>query len=322
MRPARVLALAALLLLAASALPCVAQTPSGSPSVTVAIDGEAGTVSVETAAEFDVAVTNTGTPTGTPLDEQNTGDVTVTVTGIPDGWTASVEPAAFRLGPGQSQKVTLRVSVSADAPDGQADLTVTAVLKSALERLDPILGNIPGGTQLASAEDSITVTRDDSVTRDVLEAIGPWIYAVLLLMVAAVLVAVAISVSSRRTLVRLSSDSRELTVAPGGRVAFPFRMEGLAKQTDTVLLQVSAVQEGWAAFLPVPELTLEPGQAEEMSLVVIAPKDAPQGAKQAILVTATSAKAPKGAANLEFVALVEGLIPLEAGTAPKRRKSE
>ena len=97
---------------------------------------------------------------------------------------------------------------------------------------------------------------DNSATRNVIEAVGPWIYLILLLLVAAVLVAVGLSVAARRTLVRLVSDARELPVPPGGRVSFPFRAEGLAREQDTLLLQVSAVQEGWAAFLPVPELVL------------------------------------------------------------------
>lgn len=326
MRPSRaaVIALALALAVLAASPPGQAQQPSLSPSVSLTVDAAEGTVSVDDAASFTVTVTNTGQTTGTPLDEQNSGDVTLTVTGVPAGWTASLQPTSFRLAPGQSGTSTLQVSVAPEADGDAAQLVLTATIRSAFDRLDPVLGLIPGGTQTGSATADVQVTRDDSVTRNVLEAIGPWIYGILLVMVAALLVAVAISVSSRRSLVRLSANTRELTVAAGGRVAFPFSAEGLAKETDTVLLQVSAVQTGWAAFLPVPELQLEPGAVQELTLVVIAPHDADQGARQAVLVTATTAKAPKGSASLEFVAIVEGLTPREKTAEPaaakKRRK--
>jgi hypothetical protein len=307
--------LVTLLALAAPALAQLPPAPSGSPVVTVAFEDEAGKVSLDDGAVFKATVTNGGTPSGTPVDDSNTGEVTLVVTGAPEGWIVSVTPQSFDLRPGQAQPVEVHVSLEASAVEKAADLVLTATMSSQLEGLEPILGQ--GATQTATASDGIRVTRNDSVTRDVLEAVGPWIYAILLLLVAAVLVAVAISLASRRALVRLSSDTRELTVPPGGRVAFPFRIEGLAKQDDAVLLQVSAVQEGWAAFLPVPEIMLVPGQSQDMTLVVISPKNAADGARQAVLVSATSAKAPKGAANLEFIATIHGGTPLRSERRPK-----
>ena len=312
----RATAFALTLLALASALagPALAQ-PSPSPTVTVAFAEEDGKVSLDQGGVFTATVTS-GPGTGTPLDAQNAGEVTLAVTGAPDGWIVGVTPSSFDLAPGESKSVELQVSLQAGSSAGEADITLTATMSSALEGLDPILG--PGGaTQTATGSDSIHLTRDDSATRRVLETVGPWIYALLLLLVAAVLVAVAISLAARRSLVRLSSDTRELAIAPGGRVAFPFKVEGLAKVEDSVLLQVSAVQEGWAAFLPVPEILLAPGQVQEMTLVVISPKNASDGARQAVLVSATSAKAPKGAANLEFIATIQSGAPLRAQRRPK-----
>jgi uncharacterized membrane protein len=301
--------------LLALAAPALAQGPSPSPVVTVAFADEEGRVSLDDGGLFQATVTNAGSG-GTPLDAQNVGEVTLAVTGAPDGWIVSVTPASFDLAPGESKAVEVQVSLEANSQAGAAEVTLTATMSSPLEGLDPILG--PGGaSQTSTGSDSIQLTRDDSATRKVLEAVGPWIYGILLLLVAAVLVAVAISLSSRRSLVRLSSDTRELTLPPGGRVAFPFQIEGLAKQDDAVLLQVSAVQEGWAAFLPVPEVRLAPGQIQEMTLVVIAPRNAGDGARQAVLVSATSAKAPKGAANLEFVATIHSGTPLRSERRPK-----
>lgn len=299
------------------AAPAAAQAPpSPAAAVSVAFDEERGAITVDRAATFRLVVRNDGAamPAG---NEGTASDVTLAVTGIPEGWTASATPASFALQNGQSRTVELQVSVSPSAAAREADLVVTAELVSPLGGLDPILG--PGGqSQRATASDQIHLVRDDSVTRDILEGLGKWIYAVLLLLVAAVFVAVAITLSSRRALVRLSSDTRELTVPPGGRVVFPFKVEGLARHEDSALLQVSAVQEGWAAFLPVPELALEPGQVQDLTLVVIAPKNASEGSRQAVLVSATSSKAPKGAANLEFVATVHGGTPPRAA----KRKSD
>lgn len=309
-------ALAALLVLLLIAGSATAQAPSAAPTVEVTANQSEGTVTVEDGRVFKVTVRNTSQ--STPLDAQNQGDVSVEVTGVPEGWTASANPSSFLLAPGQSREVDIQVSVATGASADSATLDIGVEMYSPLRGLDPLLGSVPGATQRSTANTTIALTVDESITRDVLEAVGPWIYAILLLLVAAVLVAVGITVASRRTLVRLSSETREQPVSPGGKVVFPFRAEGLAKEPDSILLQVSAVQDGWAAFLPVPELVLEPGQSQELNLVVIAPREALQGTRQAVLVTATSAKAPKGAANLEFIAAVEG--PEELPAALRRKK--
>lgn len=311
MRACRVLAAVGLLaLLVAWAGPVAGQSPSASPSVTVTASQDEGTVTVERTRSFTVTVRNTSPES--PLDDQNKGDVSITISGVPQGWTATALPANFEVAPGDQVEVEIQVGVSTEATADSAELVITAEMYSPLRGLDPVLGDIPGATQRSTGEDRIRLTVDDPVTREVLEAIGPWIYAVLLLLVAAVLVAVAITVAARRTLVRLSAETRERSVPPGGKAVFPFRAEGLGKEADAALLQVSAVQDGWAAFLPVPELMLEPGQSQELSLVVLAPREALQGTRQAILVSATSAKAPKGSATLEFVAVVEGPEELPA----------
>lgn len=308
-----------LALLSVAAIVGAQAPPSLAPAVDISGEAASGTVSIDKPATFTFAVKN-NSPAPPGAEQQSKADVTVVVEGVPAGWTVSVAPSSFELAPGATQAVAVQVQVSPEAEAREGAMEVKAVLVSPLESLDPVLGQVPGGAASQTATDTapLAIQVHNSVTRDVMEALGPWIYVVLLLLVAAVVVAVAITVSSRRTLVRLSADTREQVVAPGGKVSYPFRVEGLARDSDTILLQVSAVQEGWAAFLPVPELALEPGQAQDLNLVVIAPRSAPQGARQAILVTATSGRAPKGAANLEFVAVVEGLEDLP--TAARRAK--
>lgn len=309
--------LALVLVLATPALAQLPPVAAPAPAVSIAIDEETGTVSLDRVARFGVTVKNEGAPLPQG-NEATASDVVLSVSGAPEGWTVTVIPSSMELMNGQSSTgVELQVSVSGSATAMTADLVVMAELYSPAEGLEPLLGQIPQGTQKATATDTLQVTVDNSVTRNVLETIGPWIYAILLLLVAAVLVAVGMSLAARRALVRMSSPTREQAIAPGGRAVFPFQAEGLSKREDVVLLQVSEVQPGWAAFLPTPELVLDPGQVQELTLIVIAPADAPAGARQAVLVSATSARAPKGVANLEFVATVQGAAP----SAPRRPKA-
>jgi hypothetical protein len=306
----------ALAILLLSLLAVQGAQAQAAPSVDVTGASDDGAVAVDHPGTFSFSVKNTS-PSAPGQGSNGAARVVIHVDGVPEGWTVSPSPADFRLSAGATQQVDLQVAVSPEASAKDASLTVVADLYSALEGLDPVVSPVPGASQHATDSAPLAVHVDNSLTRDVLETLGPWVYVLLVLLVLAVLVAVAIAVSARRSLVRLASDTRELRVTPGGKVAFPFRVEGLARDTDTVLLQVSAVQEGWAAFLPVPELVMEPGQAHDLSLVAIAPRTATQGTRQAILVTATSARAPKGAANLEFVAVVEGPADLAAERRPK-----
>jgi hypothetical protein len=297
--------LLALLLLAGQA------TAQAGPAVDISGQSGGGKVAVDHPASFTFTVKN-NSPAAPQQGSNGAARVVVHVDGVPDGWTVSPSPADFHLAAGASATVTVQVAVAPGSGTKDASMSVVADLYSALEGLEPVTSNVPGASQHASDSAPLAIHVDNSLTRDVLETLGPWVYVLAVLLVLAIVAAVAVAVSARRSLVRLVSDTRERTVTPGGKVAFPFRVEGHARDTDTVLLQVSTVQEGWAAFLPVPELVLEPGQSQEVSLVAIAPRSATQGTRQAILVTATSAKAPKGAANVEFIAVVEGPQELQA----------
>lgn len=307
----------ALLAVVGGASVATAQTSPLGPAVSIEGDQTEGKVTVERASSFRFTVRNNSTTSGTPLDAQDRADVEISIDGKPADWQVSVTtPQPFQLARGEQATIELHVSVPPESAATEATLTVVATLRPVTSNVPPILGPV----QQPPAQDSATLrlTVENSFTRNVMETLGPWIYVLLLLLVAAIVVAIAVAVAARRTLIRLTADARELAVPPGGKVAFAFQVESLAKDTDTALLQVSAVPEGWAAFLPVPELVLEPGQPQEVSLVVIAPRGTAQGTRQAILVTATSAKAPRGAANLEFVATVEGIEELP--TAPRRAK--
>jgi hypothetical protein len=76
------------------------------------------------------------------------------------------------------------------------------------------------------------------------------------------------------------------------------------------------VPEGWATFLPTPQLDLAAGHQEEVPVVVIAPKDAAEGTRQSFTVQATSAQAPRRPAAVvleaEVVAPRKGKAAKEA----------
>jgi hypothetical protein len=286
-----------LVLVAALAMlaPASAQVPLPEAGVAITAEDDDVAVSVEEARRVTLTVENSGTPTGTPLDVPR--DVDVTVEGAPDGWTASVAPARVSVAPGESATVTLTVTVSTSAADGDADLTVTA-------RMRPYGGQEPSPVN-PEAADSVAVhaQRSDPLTRDILEGLGPWIYIVLLAFLIVLVILARYTFSGRRPAVRLSADTRELHVRPGGKVQFPFRVSNVARRGGSVLLQVSAVEPGWQASLPSSEVSLGASQSLEMALSVKAP---PQGSeRQHILVSATSVQNPRRPANLDFVAVVK-----------------
>ena len=291
-----------------------AQIPTGPPPIPVgpgpaSVDVKAARQSVEVSLDHadtvDITVTNTASPSGTPFDQPRT--VVLSLSEPPQGWTTHLSQTEFHLGPGNTGKATLTVSVSGDAQEETPSVTVTAKMFGFGVTQVPVAG--PQADPESTAATVVKATRTDSVTRDVLEKVGPYIWVVLLGFVAAVVLALSLMAANRRVAVRLSSPEAEQSVAAGGRTTFPLRVHNITRQPDTVFLRASPLPEGWAAYLPTPQLDLEPGQQEEVSVVVIPPKEADTGAHQAVDVTATSALAPRRPATMRF----------EATVAPARR---
>ncbi|HLF16983.1 MAG TPA: hypothetical protein VI796_06110 [Candidatus Thermoplasmatota archaeon] len=295
-----------LLLLAvclASMLSAGAQAPpSPEPSVAISAADTEVSVSVESPTTVDLTVENTTPGTGTPLDQPRT--ILLEVSGASEGWTAHVDPVRLRLAAGATATATLTISVATDA--GASDATVTVVAKMLPLGVDAIPGVGPAVDPETTASVEVQAHRDDSLTRDILETIGPWIYVLFLALLAAILITVKLVVGNRRTAVALSAEAADVTVPAGGRGTLTLTVENLTKAEDTVVFQVSAVATGWAAFLPVPELQLAPQAREEIALTVIAAKDLHPGDSQSILVSATSAQAPKRPAVVTVDATVGG----------------
>lgn len=277
--------------------------PSGvAPAgVDVRMDKAAIEVSLDAAGTVELTVTNTGTPTGTPLDQPRT--VVLDVVGEPDGWTASVDPPTFQLNPGESQKARVTVGVSAQATAAVANLNVTA-------RMYPAgVGSVPGAGPNVDPEATDTAplkaTRADSAVRNLLETTGPYLWVVVLGLLAAVVVLSSVLAANRRVAVRLASPAAQVDITPGGRVALPVTVSNITRREDSVVLRAACKAEGWATFLPTPQVDLEGGQEEELSVIVIAPKDARPDDRAQVEVVATSAQAPRRPARLQFEATVQ-----------------
>lgn len=287
---------------ATAQVPTLPASPPGEAGVEVKASQAQVVVSLDRGADVEVTVTNTGRPSNIPaFDRPRT--VTLALSQMPAGWQASApQPAELKLGPGASGTAKFTISVSGEAQEEAASVTVTAKMYALGVDQVPVAG--PQADPEATAATVVKATRTDSVTRDVLETVGPYIWVVLLGFVAAVVLALSLMAANRRVAVRLSSPEAEQAIQAGGRGAFPLRVHNITRQADTVFLRASPLPEGWAAYLPTPQLDLDPGQQEEVSVVVIPPKEADAGATQSVDVTATSALAPRRPATMRFEATV------------------
>jgi hypothetical protein len=238
-----------------------------------------------------------------PVDAQDPRDFQVRVSGAPAGWTTQVEPANFQLASGDSQTITVTVSVSAQAAHDSA--IITATVRMAARGADPlpVLGEILDPEIEESATASIT--RSESVTREVLETLSHWIWFVLVGVLVLLVIVGKFAADARRVYVRLHVERTQVRVAPGKSVAVPVRVENLGKHEDTVVFHVATVGEGWSATLPVPDLVLDGGAREDLQLIIAAPKSARLGDMQNIGISAHSAAAPRRVAEAIVQVTVE-----------------
>jgi len=293
----RIVLLSALLAVAAVA---AGQVPQPSQSgVAVSPDAVEARVSVEEASSFQVTVEHTGGLGG--FGQIGARQFRVATTDVPAGWLASVEPATFALPPGGTQEVRVTVQVTTDAPS-RAEFTIVAQL------VPQGAQDIPGAGPVADpdAQDAtqVTGTRTEGTTRTLIEGIGPWIYAILLGLLAAVVVIGALVADRRRMAIQLDAPQRELVLGPGGRGSLRLLVQNGGKKDDTVVFHVSDVDPGWASFLPVAELPVRSDHAEELQLIIIAPGDAQPGTRQSIQVQAAGSQRPGRSASITVEAVV------------------
>lgn len=275
------LSAAVLLMLVCASLGTVSAQDPTAGGITVSIEEQSGTVSIEDPSRFTVRVGNTAEPTGTPLDQPR--QVTLSVSGAPDGWTASLSPATVSLLPGDEKTVALQVAVSVDAQDESATLTVTA---SAQGSGVPLVGE-------GSSDDvTIDLERTETASRSILESIGDWIWLLLLALLAALLVVARLLLDRRRMPVRLTCHTPDIDAEPGEIVEVPVEVQNLTRGRDSITLYVATTTERWDASPDEPELSLDGGQLGTVKVRVRVPARAEAGQKGTVMISARSVQSP------------------------------
>ena len=289
------LALGALLAMALP-FPAAAQVPTPTPSF-----GQLE-ISFTDASELPVSVDQDGTrtfsvryaaPNELPQHPQFARDVYLTVT-APQGWSATVTPSTLRLLPRESALGTLRVMVAAEGgTDASIHVQATSPSRSGTAA-DPGL----------QASATLEARRADTVTRQVLDTVGPGVY--ILLAIAPIAIVLGLIALARRPGpgVALQAVGRTATVSPGTRATFDLTIRNLARRPQPVRLHVDDATKGWAAILTEPEVVVPGGAVHKTQVVVVAPKDVATGDAVQFTVTAEAANDPRHVSRVQLEAVV------------------
>lgn len=98
--------------------------------------------------------------------------------------------------------------------------------------------------------------------------------------------------------------SEERVIAAGDSVTYQVRIHNRAAQADTAYLVLSSAQEGWSHHLSETQLSLGPGQANEVFLTVFA-SEAAVGSQASRIDVSSSLGAAKSAATLTRILVVD-----------------
>jgi hypothetical protein len=87
--------------------------------------------------------------------------------------------------------------------------------------------------------------------------------------------------------VRIEIRSADGTVGPGGSIAYHFRVTNLTNFSVRFQLEASLDRAGWSVTIAEPEgpITLKPGQAHDVIVVVVAPDEALAGEQATLRLT-------------------------------------
>lgn len=252
--------LLALLLIASASAQLEPLTDGISPSVSISAPSEA-TFSVENPASLEISLENTGPGTQTPLDQPTT--FRLTAGPMPEGWTAQFSPSEIALLPGESGTVRLEV---ASTPDGATEGTVEV----------RAFGETLNGLPIAlSGEDSasISLERNESATRTLMESLGAGVWALLALLLLTILAAIILFLRSSRKVIEMHVPSGDIHAKPGTKITVPVHIRNLGKACQ-VVLDASEAPKEWAAFFLSPEIKLAKEATEETQFTVILPENA------------------------------------------------
>lgn len=288
MRSLLVVALIALLL-----APAAQAQNQADPVPTVEASATEVVVNRDDTSSFTLTISYTSQNPFDSPEANNPRTVILNTPTLPDGWVAQYSPGtSFQLSAGEEQTVTVTVGLAASVEESTQVMSFTATVQGRAGLA------VPGNEPVTSDPIQVTLQREDPLTREVLEGIGPWIFLVLGGLAALAVVLAVVLARNNRAVVALKSNVNVANVAPGRSVAVPVSVENLTSNEDTILFHVARVRDGWAASLPVPELHLEGRRREELHLVITAPKDARPGDNTRVGITAHGAQNPRKVAEL------------------------
>lgn len=265
----------------------------GQASLELSASTETLVVSRESSADLELRVV---LRSDNPFDTLQPREVRIETGQTPPGWIVRVTPERQDAPVDTPITFTVQVDLTTQATESEVPVTFTAILVPRGAEDTPIGGQIDPETE--SAPVTVTLKREDPLTREVLENVGPWIWVGLGVLAVAVLVLAVVLTRGNKPTVDLSSRVKGAMVAPGRSVAIPVTVENLSSVDDTVVFHVAPMPTGWAASLPVPELALDGKQSEELHLVVTSPPDASIGEVVSVGISANGVQNPKRVAEL------------------------
>lgn len=262
-------------------------------------------VSVDQSSERGFTVRYIAARDEVPQDPRFARNVFVTARAEGVGWSADATPASLTLAPGQSAKGTVLVAVGPQAGEGS---------KVRLEAFSPSRTGLDADPALSAAAET-SAQRADTLTRQVLENVGPMVYALLALIPLLLLVLIVAFVRRPSAGVTLSAPTTSGTLAPGARLSFPIAVGNPSRRPQAVRLEVSEPSEGWVALLPEPEVVVAARSQHATEVVVVAPASANPAPRQALVVRAYPVNDAKRVATVLLEAALQG-----SDSAPQLRK--
>jgi uncharacterized membrane protein len=210
------------------------------------------------------------------------GDVAFAIEGVTPGWNATVAPATFNDVPagGSAAAEVLVLAPAAEGPR-QAQVSVRATLTCGSGV--PVLGvPAPSDTaaQVLAPVLAPAATADGGAAPARPGDDGALGGAGLLLLAAAVLVVgagvgAALLLRPKGLVVRAADARREM--APGAGASFAVAAENRGRDPVEAAVRILGLPEGWRAISPPGSITLAPGAATTLQVLLRSPPDAAPG---------------------------------------------
>lgn len=271
------------LLVAVVSLAPMSQAQFDPPPGTVAVDvemtpAEAALEGADATQTFTITVTNSGENNPFPV----AGEVVLTVSAPPDGWSFTLAEDTFQLEPGDDATTTLTIDPTQAADEESFTITVTATITYDLT------------FEQFTASDSATAQVD--YTKGALAGLqdrlgGSVLWLALLGLVA--LVIIVVIATTRGGGIAITAPQHHIEAPPGSVVEVPLTIQNKGRRDDHVTLGVGRLPKGWNAGLDDDAITVPGRGTGKANLKVLMPKDA--SGRVAVSLAAHSQQTGKGA---------------------------